>query len=51
MAIREISSSVIWLGRGKVEATITGKRSAPELGTQKYKMTGQQLALDCIATS
>lgn len=51
MAIREISNRVIWLGREKVEAAITGKRSVPELGTQRYKMTGQQLAFDCKATS
>lgn len=34
MAIREISSSVIWLGRGKLEATITGKRSAESWDTE-----------------
>lgn len=51
MAIREISNSVIRLGREKVEVTMTGKKSAPELGTQRYKMTGQQLAFDCKATS
>lgn len=50
-AIREISNSVILLGREKVEETITGKRSAPALRTQRYKMTGQQLAFDCKGTS
>lgn len=49
MAIREISSSVIWLGRGKLEATITGKRSAESWDTEAQN--DRSTACLCIATS